>query len=258
MISVQNITLRYGQRALFEEVNLKFTPGNCYGIIGANGAGKSTFLKILSGEEDNHLGEVILPSDQRLAVLKQDHYAYNEYPVLKTVIMGYKRLYEIMEERDAIYAKSDFSDEDGVRASELEEEFSEMGGWEAEAEAASMLEGLGISQELHAKLVKDLNDTEKVRVLLAQALFGNPDVLLLDEPTNHLDVSSVMWLEDFLLDFKNTVIVVSHDRHFLNTVCTHIVDIDFGKMQMYVGNYDFWQQSSELALKQRKDDNRKK
>lgn len=258
MISTQAITLRYGKRILFEDVNLKFTEGNCYGIIGANGSGKSTFLRILSGEEDSHTGEVIIPADERLAVLKQDHFEYNDFSVLNTVIMGYKHLYEIMSERDAIYAKEDFSDEDGVRASELEEEFGDIGGWEAESEAAALLEGIGIKDKDHQKKLKDLDDSQKVRVLLAQALFGNPDILILDEPTNHLDVHSITWLEDFLLEFKKTVIVVSHDRHFLNTVCTHIVDIDFSKMNMYVGNYDFWYESSQLLLKQRKDENKKK
>ena len=258
MISVSNLTLKFGQRVLFENVNLKFSPSNCYGIIGANGAGKSTFCKILSGDEEPSSGDVIKPADQRMAVLKQNHFEYDEFEVIKTVIMGHKELYEIMDERDAIYAKPDFSDEDGVRASELEEEFSDMGGWEAEAEAATLLKGLGIAEEQHNKLVKDLDDNEKVRVLLAQALFGNPDILLLDEPTNHLDVASIVWLENFLLDFKNTVIVVSHDRHFLNTICTHIVDIDFTRMQVFVGNYDFWHMSSQLALKQKKDENKKK
>lgn len=258
MISVANLSLKYGQRVLFDEVNLKFTPGNCYGLIGANGAGKSTFLKILSGEIEPSAGEVILQPGQRLAVLKQNHYEYNEFPVLKTVIMGHKRLYEIMEERDALYAKEDFSDKDGERASELEDEFGSIGGWEAESEAAALLEGLGIKEPMHQKLVAELNDSEKVRVLLAQALFGNPDNLLLDEPTNHLDVASIMWLEEFLASFQNTVIVVSHDRHFLNQVCTHIVDIDFSRMTQYVGNYDFWYQASQLVLKQKKDENRKK
>jgi ATPase subunit of ABC transporter with duplicated ATPase domains len=258
VISVSNLSLKYGQRVLFESVNLKFAPGNCYGIIGANGAGKSTFLRILSGEEESSSGEVIKPADQRMAVLKQNHFEYDGYEVIKTVIMGHKELYSIMEERDAIYAKPDFSDADGVRASELEERFSDMGGWEAESEAATLLEGLGIKEQQHSKLLKDLDDNEKVRVLLAQALFGNPDILLLDEPTNHLDVSSIVWLENFLYDFKNTVIVVSHDRHFLNRICTHIVDIDFARMQTYVGNYDFWHMSSQLALKQKKDENKKK
>ncbi len=258
MISVQNLTLRFGKRVLFEDVNLKFTPGNCYGIIGANGAGKSTFVKILSGETDQHSGEVLVGPGERLAVLKQNHREYDEHEVLKTVIMGHRSLYEVMAERDAIYARESFSDADGVRASELEERFAELNGWEAEAEAAALLTGLGIPDSMHNRRMKDLEDTFKLRVLLAQALFGNPDVLLLDEPTNHLDMSSKLWLEDFLYDFKNTVLVVSHDRHFLNRVCTHIVDIDFGKMTMYVGNYDFWYLSSQLALKQLKDENKKK
>ncbi len=258
MINVQNLTLKYGQRTLFENVNLKFAPGNCYGLIGANGAGKSTFIKILSGVEEPTSGEVLIPGDQRMAVLKQNHYEYNDFEVLKTVIMGHKDLYAIMEERDAIYAKADMSDEDGIRAAELEEQFADLGGWEAESEAATLLTGLGIKEAMHAKLMKELEDDDKVRVLLAQALFGNPDILLLDEPTNHLDVSSIVWLEEFLYDFKNTVIVVSHDRHFLNRVCTHIADLDFGKMQIYVGNYDFWYLSSQLAMQQRKDENKKK
>ena len=258
MIATSNLTLRYGKRVLFEDVNLKFSPGNCYGIIGANGAGKSTFLKILSGEIEQSAGEVIIPSTERLAVLKQNHFEFNDFQVLKTVIMGHKRLFDVMEEKDAIYSKEDFSDADGVRASELEEEFGDLNGYEAEAEAASMLSGLGIKEELHNKLMKDLGDAEKVRVLLAQALFGNPDTLLLDEPTNHLDVASINWLEEFLYEFNNTVLVVSHDRHFLNKVCTHIVDIDFSKMQQFVGNYDFWYHSSQLALKQKKDENKKK
>lgn len=258
MISVQNLSLRYGKRVLFEDVNLKFTPGNCYGIIGANGAGKSTFVRILSGENDEFSGDVLLGPGERLAVLKQNHHEYDEHEVLKTVVMGHKELYEIMSERDEIYARENFSDEDGVRASELEERFGEMNGWEAEAEAAALLTGLGIPDSQHNRRMKDLEDTMKLRVLLAQALFGNPDVLLLDEPTNHLDLSSKLWLEDFLYDFKNTVLVVSHDRHFLNRVCTHIVDIDFRRMSMYVGNYDFWYLSSQLALKQLKDENKKK
>ncbi|MCB1325526.1 MAG: ATP-binding cassette domain-containing protein [Spirochaetales bacterium] len=258
MITVQNVALRYGQRVLFDEVNLKFTPGNCYGLIGANGAGKSTFLKILSGENQDYTGEVIIPSDERMAVLRQNHYEYDEYPVLETVVMGHRKLYKIQKERDALYSQAEMSDADGIRAAELEEEFAELGGYEAEAQAGAMLEGLGVMVELHQKRMQELNDNEKVRVLLAQALFGDPDILLLDEPTNHLDVESVIWLENFLYEFKNTVIVVSHDRHFLNQVCTHIVDIDFSRMRLYVGNYDFWYQSSQLILKQRKDENKKK
>lgn len=257
MISTSNLSLRFGKRALFENVSIKFTPGNCYGLIGANGTGKSTFLKILSGEIEPSSGEVAITPGERLAVLKQNHYEFDEFPVLKTVIMGHARLYEIMEEKDALYAKPDFSDEDGIKVAELEGEFAEMNGWDADTDAAKLLMGLGIGEELHDKLVKDLTGNEKVRVLLAQALFGNPDILLLDEPTNHLDIESIAWLEDFLYNFENTVIVVSHDRHFLNKVCTHIADIDFGKIQIYVGNYDFWQQSSELALKLAKEANKK-
>lgn len=257
MISTSGLTLRFGKRALFEEVNIKFTPGNCYGLIGANGTGKSTFLKILSGEIEPSAGEVIITPGERLAVLKQDHFAYDAFEVLKTVIMGHARLYRIMEEKDALYAKPDFSDADGLKVAELEGEFAELNGWEAETEAARLLTGLGICEELHGKLMQDLSDKEKVRVLLAQALFGNPDILLLDEPTNHLDVESIRWLEEFLYNFDNTVIVVSHDRHFLNKVCTHIADIDFGNIQLYTGNYDFWQESSELALKMAKDANKK-
>lgn len=258
MITVTGLGLRYGGRKLFEDVNIKFTPGNCYGVIGANGAGKSTFLKILSGEIDATNGEVSITPGERLAVLKQDHFQFDEYEVLKTVIMGHARLYEIMEEKDALYSKADFSDEDGIRASELEGEFAELNGWEAESEAATLLNGLGIDDELHNKKMNELNGAEKVRVLLAQALFGRPDILLLDEPTNHLDIKSINWLENFLLDFENTVIVVSHDRHFLNKVCTHMVDIDYSKIQLYVGNYDFWYESSQLALQMSKDQNKKK
>ncbi len=257
MISTSNISLRYGKRVLFEEVNLKFTPGNCYGIIGANGAGKSTFLKILSGEIDPTSGEVIITPGQRMTVLKQNQFEYDEYEVLKTVILGHKTLYNIMEEKDVLYAKPDFNDEDGIRASELEGEFAELNGWEAESEAASLLVGLGVKDELHNKKMSELLGTEKVKVLLAQALFGNPDILLLDEPTNHLDIQSINWLEEFLINFKNTVIVVSHDRHFLNNVCTHIADIDYGKIRIYTGNYDFWLESSQLALQQAKDANKK-
>ncbi|MDW8801449.1 ATP-binding cassette domain-containing protein [Clostridium sp. A1-XYC3] len=258
MISTSNISLRYGGRKLFEDVNIKFTPGNCYGVIGANGAGKSTFLKILSGEVEANTGEVIITPGERLAVLKQNHFEFDEYPVLETVIMGHERLYSIMKEKDALYAKPDFTDEDGIKASELEGEFAELNGWEAESEAAALLMGLGISVDLHDKLMKDLDGADKVRVLLAQALFGKPDILLLDEPTNHLDVKSINWLENFLMDFENTVIVVSHDRHFLNKICTHMVDVDFGKVQLYVGNYDFWYESSQLALQMAKDQNKKK
>ena len=258
MITASNISLSYGTQVLFKEVNLKFTPGNCYGIIGANGAGKSTFLKILSGDIEPDTGEIIITPGERLATLKQDHFKYNEYKVLDTVIMGYKHLYDVMQERDAIYSKEDFSEEDGLRAAELEGEFSELGGWEAEANASQMLDGLGIPVALHDKKMSEIEDNLKVRVLLAQALFGNPDILLLDEPTNHLDLESIHWLEDYLEDFNNTVIVVSHDRHFLNTVCTHICDIDYGKIQLYVGNYDFWYMSSQLAAKQMKDEKKRR
>ncbi|MBP1763480.1 MAG: yheS 2 [Firmicutes bacterium] len=256
VISTSNLSLRFGKRALFEDVSIKFTPGNCYGLIGANGTGKSTFLKILSGEIEPSTGTVDITKGERLAVLKQNHYEFDEFEVLKTVIMGHARLYAIMEEKEALYAKPDFSDEDGIKVAELEGEFAEMNGWDAETEAARLLNGLGISEEFHYQKMKDLDGNDKVRVLLAQALFGSPDILLLDEPTNHLDVKSIRWLEDFLANFENTVIVVSHDRHFLNQVCTHIADIDFSKIQLYVGNYDFWQQSSELALKMAKEANR--
>ncbi|GAA0124861.1 MULTISPECIES: ATP-binding cassette domain-containing protein [Clostridium] len=258
MIQATNISLRYGGRKLFEDVNIKFTEGNCYGIIGANGAGKSTFLKILSGEIEANTGEVSITSGERMAVLKQDHFEYDEVEVLKTVMMGHERLIQIMDEKDALYAKPDFTDEDGIKASELECEFAELNGWEAESEAATLLNGLGITEELHAKLMKDLSGPEKVKVLLAQALFGKPDILIMDEPTNHLDIKSITWLENFLLDFEGTVIVVSHDRHFLNKVCTHMADVDFGKIQLYVGNYDFWYESSQLALQMSKDQNKKK
>ncbi len=258
MITVNNVSLRYGGRKLFEDVNLKFTPGNCYGVIGANGAGKSTFLKILSGEIEPNTGEVSLAPNTRLSVLKQDHFKYDECDVLSTVIRGNERLFEIMKEKDEIYAKSDFSDEDGIRAAELEGEFAELNGWEAEAEASSLLQGLGITTDLHYRNVGELNGSEKVKVLLAQALFGRPGVLILDEPTNNLDVKSITWLENFLADFEGTVIVVSHDRHFLNMVCTHICDVDFGKIKLYVGNYDFWYESSQLALQMSKDQNKKK
>ncbi|WP_018923430.1 ABC-F family ATP-binding cassette domain-containing protein [Salsuginibacillus kocurii] len=258
MINCNNVGLRYGDKKLFEEVNIKFTPGNCYGLIGANGAGKSTFLKILSGEIEAQTGDVQLDKGQRMAVLKQDHFEYEEYEVLETVIMGYQKLYEVMKEKEAIYMKEDFSDEDGMRAAELEGEFAEMNGYEAETEAAMLLNGLGISDDLHHKKMAELVGGEKVKVLLAQALFGNPDILLMDEPTNHLDLQAVKWLEEFLINFENTVIVVSHDRHFLNKVCTHIADIDFGKIELYVGNYDFWYESSQLAQKMAKEQNRKK
>lgn len=258
MINVTNVSLRYGSQKLFEDVNLLFTPGNCYGVIGANGAGKSTFLKILSREVEPNTGDVSIDKDARMSVLKQDHFQYDDYKVLETVIMGNKKLYDIMVEKDAIYLKEDFSDEDGIKASELEAEFAEMDGWTAESEASSLLQGLGIDLDLHDKKVSDLTGGEKVKVLLAQALFGKPEILILDEPTNHLDVKAIQWLKDFLGDFLGTVIVVSHDRHFLNEVCTHMVDIDFNRIQMYVGNYDFWYQSSQLALQMSKDQNKKK
>lgn len=257
MITVSNLSLRYGKRTLFEEVNVKFSPGNCYGVIGANGAGKSTFLKILSGEIDPTTGNVSLTPGERMSVLKQNHFEFDEFPVLQTVLMGNKKLWEVMQEKDAIYLKPDFSDEDGHRAAELEELFADMQGWNAESDAGTLLSDLGIREELHQLPLKELNGKEKVRVLLAQALFGNPDVLLLDEPTNDLDVETITWLEDFLADFQNTVIVVSHDRHFLDAVCTHIADIDFGKIQVYTGNYTFWYESSQLALRQRSDQNKK-
>ncbi|MDG4656832.1 ATP-binding cassette domain-containing protein [Ectobacillus antri] len=258
MIQVSNVSLRYGDRKLFDDVNIKFTPGNCYGLIGANGAGKSTFLKILSGEIEPNTGDVIITPGERLAVLKQNHFEYEEYQVLQTVIMGHARLYQVMQEKDAIYMKEDFSDEDGMRAAELEGEFAEMNGWEAEADAAILLKGLGIDEDLHYKTMAELTGSEKVKVLLAQALFGKPDILLLDEPTNHLDIKAIRWLENFLMNFENTVIVVSHDRHFLNKVCTHMADLDFGRIQIYVGNYDFWYESSQLALKLAQDANKKK
>lgn len=258
MITVTNVSLRYGAQKLFEDVNLKFTPGNCYGVIGANGAGKSTFLKILSSEIEPNTGEVSLSPHTRLSVLKQDHYEYDDFQILETVIMGNARLYEIMKEKDALYAKPDFTDKDGIRASELEGEFAEMDGWEAESEASSLLQGLGISTELHDKKMAELSGSEKVKVLLAQALFGKPGVLLLDEPTNHLDIKSINWLEEFLINFEGTVIVVSHDRHFLNKVCTHMADVDYGKIKLYVGNYDFWYESSQFALQMVRDQNKKK
>ena len=258
MISANNVTLRLGKRALFEDVNIKFTEGNCYGLIGANGAGKSTFLKILSGELEPTNGEVIMNDGERLSVLQQDHFKYDQYMVLDTVIMGNKRLYDIMKEKDAIYAKEDFTDEDGIRASELEAEFAEMDGWNAESDAATLLNGLGVDTDIHYKMMSELDGNLKVKVLLAQALFGNPDVLLLDEPTNHLDLDAIAWLEEFLINFENTVIVVSHDRYFLNKVCTHIADVDYAKIQLYAGNYDFWYESSQLMIKQMKEANKKK
>ncbi len=258
MIQAANVTLRLGKKALFEDVNIKFTEGNCYGLIGANGAGKSTFLKILSGVLEPTNGDVIITPGQRLSVLEQDHFKYDEFSVLDTVIMGNKRLYDIMKEKDAIYMKEDFSDEDGIRASELEAEFAEMDGWNAESDAATLLNGLGVPTEEHYSLMKDLDGAKKVKVLLARALFGNPDILLLDEPTNHLDLDAIGWLEEFLINFENTVIVVSHDRYFLNKVCTHTADIDYGKIQLYAGNYDFWYESSQLIMKQRKEANKKK
>ena len=258
MISANNVTYRVGKKALFEDVNIKFTEGNCYGLIGANGAGKSTFLKILSGQLDTTKGDIVITPGQRLSVLEQDHFKYDENVVMDTVIMGNARLFQIMKEKDAIYAKEDFSDEDGIRASELEAEFAEMDGWEAESNAAMLLNGLGIGTEFHYSLMKELDGSLKVKVLLAKALFGNPDILLLDEPTNHLDLDAIAWLEDFLIDFENTVIVVSHDRYFLNKVCTQIADIDYGKIQLYAGNYDFWYESSQLMIKQMKEANKKK
>ncbi|HFK1762713.1 ABC transporter ATP-binding protein [Bacillus wiedmannii] len=258
MITVSNVSLRFADRKLFEDVNIKFTPGNCYGLIGANGAGKSTFLKILSGEIEASTGDIHITPGERLAVLKQNHFEYEEFPVLETVIMGHTQLYKVMQEKNAIYMKEDFSDEDGMRAAELEGEFAELNGWEAESEAAILLKGLGIGEDLHDKKLSELTGAEKVKVLLAQALFGKPDILLLDEPTNHLDLKAIQWLENFLMNFENTVIVVSHDRHFLNKVCTHMADLDFGKIQLYVGNYDFWYESSQLALKLTQDANKKK
>ena len=258
MISANNVTYRIGKKALFEDVNIKFTEGNCYGLIGANGAGKSTFLKILSGQIEPSKGDISVTPGQRISVLEQDHFKYDDYKAIETVIMGNQRLYDIMKEKEAIYAKEDFSEEDGNRASDLEAEFAEMNGWEAESDAAQLLNGLGVDTEYHDKLMKDLSGNEKVKVLLAKALFGNPDILLLDEPTNHLDLDAISWLEEFLANFENTVIVVSHDRHFLNQVCTQIADIDYAKIQLYAGNYDFWYESSQLILKQRKEANRKK
>ena len=258
MISSNNVTYRVGKKALFEDVNIKFTEGNCYGLIGANGAGKSTFLKILSGNLETTKGDIVITPGQRLSVLEQDHFKYDDFVVMDTVIMGNERLYQIMKEKDAIYAKEDFTDEDGIRASELEGEFAEMDGWEAESNAAMLLNGLGIGSDFHYSLMKDLDGNLKVKVLLAKALFGNPDILLLDEPTNHLDLDAIAWLEEFLINFENTVIVVSHDRYFLNKVCTHTADIDYGKIQLYAGNYDFWYESSQLLVKQMKEANKKK
>lgn len=259
MLAVSDISLQFGDRKLFEDVNIQFNPGNCYGLIGANGAGKSTFLKILSGELEPQSGQVIMNKNDRLAVLKQNHFEYEEFPVMETVIMGHKRLYDIMKEKDAIYAKGeDMTEDDGMRAAELEGEFAELDGWEAESEAAILLQGLGIKEDLHDVKMSELTGSEKVKVLLAQALFGKPDVLLLDEPTNHLDIEAIHWLNEFLINFENTVIVVSHDRHFLNNVCTHIADLDFGKIQLYAGNYDFWYESSQLALKLSQEQNKKK
>jgi len=258
MIQASNITLRLGKKALFEDVNIKFTEGNCYGLIGANGTGKSTFLRILSGQLEPTTGEVIITPGQRLSFLQQDHFKYDAYPVLDTVIMGNKRLYDIMKEKEAIYAKEDFTDEDGIRASELEGEFATMNGWEAESDAATLLNGLGIDTEFHYVMMSEIEASKKVKILLAQALFGNPDILLLDEPTNHLDMDAIGWLEEFLINFENTVIVVSHDRYFLNKVCTHTADIDYGKIQLYAGNYDFWYESSQLMIRQQKEANKKK
>jgi len=258
MITVTDVSLIFGERTLFKDVNLKFTPGNCYGIIGANGAGKSTFLKILSGEIEHDKGEISIAKNQRVAVLKQDHFAFEEYPALETVIMGYPKLYTIQKEREAIYAKEDFTEEDGMRASELEADFSELGGWEAEAQAGQLLSGLGLDEEDHSRLMAELDESKKVRVLLAQVLFGNPDILLLDEPTNGLDLESISWLEDFLIDFPNIVIVVSHDRHFLNAVCTNVCDIDYGRITPYSGNYDFWYQMSQILQRQARDQLKKR
>lgn len=258
MIQVNNVTLRFGKRTLFEEVNIKFTAGNCYGLIGANGAGKSTFLKLLSGEIETTHGDIVVTKDERIAVLKQNHYEYDECSVIDTVIMGNTKLYEIMKEKEAMYSQTEFTDEDGIKLGELEAAFAELNGWEAESEAAELLNNLGVEEEFHYLLMKELPNNKKVKVLLAQALFGNPDILLLDEPTNNLDIDAINWLEEFLINFSNTVIVVSHDRHFLNKVCTHIADIDYGKIKLYIGNYDFWYESSQLALKQMKESNKKK
>jgi len=258
MISTESLSLSFGSRPLFENVSIKFTPGNCYGLIGANGAGKSTFLRCLSGEQEPSSGKVIIPPNQRLSVLRQDHFQYNEVEALRAVIMGHKRLYAVMVEKDALYSKPDFSDEDGIRAAELETDFADLQGWDAEAKAGTLLNALGIKEDRHNRLVKDLEDSEKVRVLLAQALFGEPDILLLDEPTNHLDVDTILWLENFLMDFKHTVIVVSHDRHFLDKVCTHVADVDFQKVTLFTGNYTFWYESSQLALRLKQESNKRK
>jgi ATPase subunit of ABC transporter with duplicated ATPase domains len=258
MIQVNNVTLRFGKNTLFEDVNIKFTPGNCYGLIGANGAGKSTFLKLLSGEIETSHGEIVISKDERIAVLKQNHYAYDEYTAIDTVIMGNSRLYEIMKEKEKMYSQTEFTDEDGIKLGELEAEFAELNGWEAESEAGELLDNLGVETNLHYSLMKDIPNNKKVKVLLAQALFGNPDILLLDEPTNDLDLDAIEWLEEYFINYPNTVIVVSHDRHFLNKVCTHICDIDYHKIKLYIGNYDFWYESSQLALKQMKEQNRKK
>lgn len=258
MIQASDVTLRFGKKALFEDVNIKFTEGNCYGLIGANGAGKSTFLKIMTGEIEPTKGDIIITPGERLSFLKQDHFQFDDHAVLDTVIMGNQRLYAIMKEKDIIYAKEDFTEADGIKASELEGEFATLNGWEAESDAATLLNGLGIETELHDKMMKELNGSQKVKVLLAQALFGNPDILLLDEPTNHLDLDAIRWLEEFLINFENTLIIVSHDRYFLNKVCTHIADIDYAKIQLYAGNYDFWYESSQLMVKQMKEANRKK
>ena len=257
MISAENISLRYGKRVLFDEVNVKFTEGNCYGVIGANGAGKSTFLKILSGDVDASTGRVNIEPGKRMSVLSQDHFVFDEHSVLHTVLQGHKELYDVMTEKDAIYMKDPFTDEDGERAAELEATFAEMDGWNAESDAAQLLSNLGVTEDMHYRQMSELAENEKVRVLLAQALFGNPDILIMDEPTNGLDVETIMWLEDFLADYKNVVIVVSHDRHFLDQVCTHIADIDFSKLQLFTGNYSFWYQSSQLALQQRAQQNKK-
>lgn len=257
MISVSNLSIQFGKKPLFQDVNIKFTPGNCYGVIGANGAGKSTFLKIISGELDSTTGKVMMEPGERMAVLKQNHFEFDEFTVLDTVVMGHAELWAIMQEKNAIYAKPDFSEEDGIKASELEEKFAEMDGWNAESDAAELLSGLGIKEAFHYRTMKELSGKEKVRVLLAQALFGNPDNLLLDEPTNDLDLETVMWLENYLANFNNTVIVVSHDRHFLDSVCTDIVDIDFGKVKMFSGNYSFWYESSQLAARQQAQQNKK-
>ena len=255
MITVTNLSVNFDGQPLFKDVDLKFTPGNCYGVIGANGAGKSTFLRVLSGELDSTSGDVSIAPNCRMSVLKQDHFAFDEFTVLDTVIMGNKKLYDIMKEKDALYMKEDFSDEDGLRAAELEAEFAEMDGWEAESDASKLIQGLGLEESILYQTMSDLGGNEKVKVLLAQALFGNPDIILLDEPTNHLDINAVEWLEDFLMDYEGTVIVVSHDRYFLNVVCTHMVDIDYGKIKMYVGNYEFWYESSQLVQKMIKQQN---